>query len=628
MSVTIYQLNQPTERSKRELPRVIAGALKLMWAAGPRELATAVGVELAGAIGLGVAVLLGRDVLEGLVEADRTGAGWDSFAPALVALAVLSIVLTLAQALVGRQHQMLMELTTHEAQARILDVTAAVELAAYDDPAFHDRAARAQAGAMRAQQVVHGLIGMLRASAGTLGGIIALAAIQPVLLPVAALALVPAMIVSGRRADAFYRFSFGLTPRDRERGYLMQLLTERDAAKEVRAMGLPGYLRRRWDRLYEARIEELREVTRRQLRWSLFAALASTLVIGGTLAALIALALGGELSLASAAASAGAMILIGQRLTYAGFSSEALLESAMFIEDYLAFVKDAPPAPEEPTPGSQRPTPEEPTPGSHRRAEDGAARRKGEVVAEDVWFTYPSGDRPALRGVSLRIEPGEVVALVGANGSGKTTLAKLLGGLYVPDDGRVLLHGADTATADRSALRRDVAVVFQDFLRYALPARDNIALGRHERYDDEAAIRAAAERAGAGEDIAALAHGYDTQLGPVFFGGVDLSLGQWQKIALARVFFRDAPFVILDEPTAALDARAEHELFARIRELFEDRSVLLISHRFSTVREADRIHVLDGGEVVEAGSHDELMARGGLYAELFSLQAAAYREPA
>jgi ATP-binding cassette, subfamily B, bacterial len=246
------------------------------------------------------------------------------------------------------------------------------------------------------------------------------------------------------------------------------------------------------------------------------------------------------------------------------------------------------------------------------------------VVAEDVWFTYPSGETPALRGVSLRIEPGEVVALVGANGSGKTTLAKLLGALYVPDRGRVLLHGADTATADRAALRRDVAVVFQDFLRYALPARDNIALGRHERSDDDAAIRAAAERAGADRDIEALAHAYDTQLGPVFFGGVDLSLGQWQKIALARVFFRDAPFVILDEPTAALDARAEHELFARIRELFEDRSVLLISHRFSTVREADRIYVLDGGTVVEAGGHDELMARGGLYSELFSLQASAY----
>jgi ATP-binding cassette, subfamily B, bacterial len=241
----------------------------------------------------------------------------------------------------------------------------------------------------------------------------------------------------------------------------------------------------------------------------------------------------------------------------------------------------------------------------------------GPVAAEDVWFSYPGSDEPALRGVSLRIEPREVVALVGANGSGKTTLAKLLAGLYVPDRGRVILHGADTATADRAALRRQVAVVFQDFIRYALPARDNIALGRHERYGDDGAVTASAERAGVHGEIEALRDGYATQLGPVFLGGVDLSLGQWQKVALARLFFRDAPFVILDEPTAALDARAEHELFARIRELFGTRSVLVISHRFSTVRAADRIHVLDGGEVIEAGSHAELMARGGTYAELF-----------
>jgi ATP-binding cassette, subfamily B, bacterial len=187
-----------------------------------------------------------------------------------------------------------------------------------------------------------------------------------------------------------------------------------------------------------------------------------------------------------------------------------------------------------------------------------------------------------------------------------------------------VLHGSDTATADRAALRRQVAVVFQDFIRYALPARDNIAFGRHERYADDDAVHGAARRAGVDEDLRGLRDGYETQLGPAFVGGVDLSLGQWQKVALARLFFRDAPFVILDEPTAALDAKAEHDLFARIRELFAGRSVLLISHRFSTVRAADRIYVLDEGGIVEAGSHAELMARNGAYAELFGLQASAY----
>ncbi|HKP18207.1 MAG TPA: ABC transporter ATP-binding protein, partial [Gaiellaceae bacterium] len=387
------------------------------------------------------------------------------------------------------------------------------------------------------------------------------------------------------------------------RGYLAQLLTDRDPAKEIRAMGLAGFLRRRHDRLYAERVEELAGVTRRQLKWALLAGLASAAIVGVTLALLLALALGGQITLPAAAAAAGAMILLGQRLAYGGFSAETLLESAMFVEDYLAFVALAPD-----TEPEARPVP----------------TAVGPVAAEDVWFSYPGAQAPTLNGVSIRIEPGQVVALVGANGSGKTTLAKLLAGLYLPDQGRVVLHGADTATADRAALRRQVAVVFQDFIRYALPARDNIALGRHERYADDDAVHGAARRAGVDGDIAALREGYATQLGPAFVGGVDLSLGQWQKVALARLFFRDAPFVILDEPTAALDARAEHDLFARIRELFASRSVLLISHRFSTVRAADRIYVLDGGRIVEEGSHAELIARDGTYAELFGLQASAY----
>jgi ATP-binding cassette subfamily B protein len=230
-----------------------------------------------------------------------------------------------------------------------------------------------------------------------------------------------------------------------------------------------------------------------------------------------------------------------------------------------------------------------------------------------------------LHDVCIRIEPGEVVALVGANGSGKTTLAKLLAGLYLPTAGRVCWDGRDTRDVDRRSLLDCTAVVFQDFIRYALSAGDNIALGRHERASDTAGIVRAAERAGADGDISSLPSGYETLLGPAFIDGTDLSTGQWQRLALARTFFRDAPLVILDEPTAALDAKAEHELFAKIGELFADRSVLLISHRFSTVRSADRIYVLSEGYVVEAGTHEELLARAGTYAELFTLQASPYQ---
>jgi ATP-binding cassette subfamily B protein len=226
--------------------------------------------------------------------------------------------------------------------------------------------------------------------------------------------------------------------------------------------------------------------------------------------------------------------------------------------------------------------------------------------------------------VSLAIRAGEIVALVGENGSGKTTLAKLLAGLYRPAQGVIRWDGLDLSTIDPDELRRSIAVIFQDFIRYHLPARENIGLGRVDGIDDLGAIRDAARHAGADTFIESLTRGYDTMLGPEFIGGTDLSIGQWQRMALARAFVRDAPFVILDEPTAALDPRAEHDLFERIRTLLSDRTVLLISHRFSSVRSADRIYVLRHGQVVEHGRHEELMALDGLYAELFTLQAKQY----
>jgi ATP-binding cassette subfamily B protein len=213
---------------------------------------------------------------------------------------------------------------------------------------------------------------------------------------------------------------------------------------------------------------------------------------------------------------------------------------------------------------------------------------------------------------------------VGENGSGKTTLAKLLCGLYKPTSGRILRDGDDMGTMDPDQVRAGTALIFQDYLRYSMTAAENIGVGRHERYGDRAAIRRAAMQAGADRTIEGLPDGYETLLGPEFEGGFDLSAGQWQRLALARAFFRDAPFIILDEPTASLDARAEHELFESIRSLFSGRAVMLISHRFSTVRSADRIYVLEKGRVRECGTHEALMQAAGLYAELFNLQASPF----
>jgi ATP-binding cassette subfamily B protein len=246
------------------------------------------------------------------------------------------------------------------------------------------------------------------------------------------------------------------------------------------------------------------------------------------------------------------------------------------------------------------------------------------ITARNVSFTYPSREVPSLSDVSIDLPRGHVVALVGENGSGKTTLAKLLAGLYPPTHGTVAWDGIDMTTFDPAQLRPRVAVLFQDFVRYHLSAFENIAFGNRRLADDEPAVFAAARSAGAHEFLTTLPHGYETLLGPEYYGGSDLSGGQWQRVALARAFLRDAELIILDEPTAALDPRSEAELYARVRELFAGRTVLLISHRFASVRRADHIYVLDGGRVIEDGSHDELMHAQGSYAQMFTLQASAY----
>ena len=244
---------------------------------------------------------------------------------------------------------------------------------------------------------------------------------------------------------------------------------------------------------------------------------------------------------------------------------------------------------------------------------------------KDVGFRYPGSERWAVRHLTFTIGLGERVALVGENGAGKTTLVKLLARLYDPDEGQILLDGVDLRDYDLVSLRRNIGVIFQDFVRYDFILKENIGVSEIERLEDDARIHEAARRSRA-EDVAGrLAGGYDQMLGRRFDGGVELSGGEWQKVALARAYLREAQVLILDEPTAALDARAEYEVFLRFAELTKGRMAVLISHRFSTVRMADRILVLQGGELMDHGTHEELVARGGLYAELFSLQAAGYR---
>ena len=596
------------KRGPRELVRLVRDALALVWRAAPREFALAGSLQVLAGLGAAAQLLLAKAVLDSLLAAE-TGDGdfSDALVPGLAFLGLL-LFLTAAQVFQREYQRLLAELTRREAQEQILAVATEVELEAFETPEFLDRFQRAQMqGQFRPLQIANGLLTMISGVVGLVAVSGVLLALEPVLMLVLLLAFIPLWLASTRNSRAFYRFFWKRTQLERRLSYLWHLMTGKDPAKELRAFDLGPYLLGEHRELYDERLGELRDLDRRRTRISLLANLASPAFLGG---AMIYLLLSGRLSLAQVAIAAWGVYQFGQRLEGIALGAGSLYESALFIEDFASF------AAMKPEVIATRPTGTAPS-------------RFDRIDVEGVSFAYPGSERLALKDVSIAIEAGQVVALVGENGSGKTTLAKLLSRLYRPTAGRILWDGEDIAGMDPTSLRDAIAVIFQDFLHYEFPARSNVAMGRVSREDDLDAIVEAAKRAGAHDFIESLPQGYDTLLSRQFHDeGKELSVGQWQLIALARAFFRDAQLLVLDEPTAALDARAEHALFERIRELAAGRSVLLISHRFSSVRDADRIFVLRHGELVEQGDHAELMALGGLYAELFELQASAYVDTA
>jgi ATP-binding cassette, subfamily B, bacterial len=593
-------------KSLRLLPRISRDALRLVWAAAPRELVVSIALKLVSGAGLAVVLLLGRNLMTVLLDSGGTRPTTADVLPGVAALAGIIAVLGLVAAAGREVREILSEKAARYAQERIVEVTTAVELQAYENPAFHDRLVRAATGGQhRPIQMVDGLIGTIGALAGIGGIMVALLAIQPWLVPLVIVAAVPLMVGVLKAGQALFGFHLRMTATTRVRTYLYNLLTAKISATEVRAFGLTDHLRRRHSALYDEHMVELRRTARKRFRYAVLGNIGLAITLGGAIALLLHFALSGQIELAEAATAGAALLILGERIMMTVMSIGDIYEAGLFVEDFTAFLEQGPAA-------------------IAARAQHPAPPRFHRITVDDVTFTYPSATAPALRGVSLHIDAGEIVALVGENGSGKTTLAKLLCRLYLPQTGQIRWDDRDTATLDPDGLRRGTAVIFQDFLHYALTARENIGLGAVEFLDDPEVIEAAARRSGAHQPISALPAGYDTILSPEFSGGRDLSVGQWQRVALARAFIRDAPLIILDEPTAALDPRAEHELFASIRQLYTGRTVLLISHRYSTVRTADRIYVLRDGQIAEHGSHDELMARGDHYAELFTLQAAAY----
>jgi len=524
--------------------------------------------------------------------------------PRLAALGGLKLAMVASDVVTGAMRNSIGRAVSREAEGRILDVVAAMELADVEDPTFQDRVQQALLASDRLGTLVGNTLDLSGHAVGTVAAAAAVAAEDRLLIPLAALGAVPQWIVSARIQDPMRAWR-RRGREGRECGMLRSYLTGPATAHELRAFASTGYLRQRHDEIADRNEDEFFRAERANRRRVLVSNLATTAGLAPAAGRLVLRLAGKDVTLGgSVAGGLAARQLtqgVGRLVTVVGGMRRTAAVTGA-VDEFVASLPPPRPA------GGPRPS-----------------RDFRRISVRGVSFTYRGGAKPVLQGVDLDIGRGEVVALVGENGSGKTTLAKLLCALYRPTSGTISWDDVDTADCDPADVRAGIAVVFQDFVRYPnLTAAENIGIGMPSRIHDQAAIEEAARRAGAHDVITALPDGYETRLSR-HFDGVDLSTGQWQRVALARAFLRDAPLVVLDEPTAALDPRAERDLFHAVADLYRSRSALLISHRLSSVRFADRICVLAGGRIIESGTHDDLVARGGTYAELFDLQARAYR---
>ncbi len=489
----------------------------------------------------------------------------------------------------------------------ILHKAASVSYPHFEDPAFLNQLAQARREATaRPVDLVNQLLTVLRSSVTLVGYGALLWSLGPWALAVLAFTGVPPFVSETRHGRELFALQRARTQRNRQAFYLENTLTTDASVKEVKLLGLTQWLIDRYRAVHEGFHHEEVALHGRRARWSVALSLLSTAAFYLAYVAIVRRALGGAITL-------GAMTLYlavfrqGQTAMQGGLSALAkVFEDNLFMANLFDFL------------GLEDDEPDAPPPDSD------AGARPPEVRFEHVSFRYPGAAHDALTDVSLTLVPGETVALVGRNGAGKTTLVKLLTGLHRPTSGRILLDGVDLASMPAHAYRARLAVVLQDFARFQFSVADNVGIGWLPSREDRPSIDRSLRDAGADALVAKLPQGAETALGRVF-GGDDLSVGQWQRIALARAFMRRSGLLVLDEPTAALDAEAEHEVFERLRALKASRTAVLITHRFSTVRMADRVLVVEGGRITEAGTHAELLALGGTYASLFNLQAEGYR---
>ncbi len=590
-------------RALKNLPPVLA----ILWASGRATVSWGIGLRLIVASLPFLVAKVAQYIINGIADVLRGRPLSPMFWKLVATEVILNVFLGLVTRAIDYADSLLANSYTQYVSVKVMEQAARLDLTTYENPVFYDRLERARVQATDRLAMIQQMGRLMQQVITTVIFSVALAWASPWLILLLALGVLPSFLGETHYAFLGYAKNFRQTPAKRQMDYLRQVAGSREGAKEVKLFGLSGFFTERFKELAGQIYREDVALSRSKLIVGGLLGIIGTLGYYGAYVYVIWRTIRGGYDIGQFTFLTTAIQQASSNLQQVFSTASGIADQALFLTDLIAFFEMKPTV-ESKVNGLPAPRP-----------------ITGGFEFRNVSFTYPGTNRTVLRNFSFHLRPGERVALIGENGQGKTTVVKLITRLYDPTEGQILLNGVDLREYSLEDLHREIGVIFQDFVRFEMTARDNIAVGRVDRPHQQTDIEFAAHKSLADDVVKKLEHGYDQMLGRRFEGGVELSGGEWQRIALARAYLRDAQLLILDEPTAALDAKSELEVFERFAELTLGKMALLISHRFSTVRMADRIVVLSGGRLIEEGNHQQLISSGGLYAEMFEMQAASYR---
>jgi ATP-binding cassette, subfamily B, bacterial len=585
-------------------------ALNFVWQAAPRWTLLSTFLLVVQSIIPLVTLYILKLLVDHLTGTDGSFTAEIDFQHLLILITVvlgLAIIGNLSNALLGYANEVQTHLVADYMQRLVQAKSIDLDLVYYEHSQSYDKLHRAQREApTRPLGIISGLTDLSLNGLTLLGALALLMMFNWIVVLVVLTASIPVLVYRIRYAEALYQLHREKTASERLSRYFNEVITTATNAKEVRAFGFGLLISQRFSQIRLMIRASLHRISAQAYRKQFFTESAAALAGYGALAFIVYAAVHQSITLGEMVMYFGAFqVAIGSlRPTLSGLGE--IYENNLFLSTLYEFL-EVPKTVTEPVQPKEMPRP-----------------WQSGLQINNLSFLYPGTDKLILDGIAMTIRPGEIVALVGRNGSGKTTLTKLLCRLYDPDSGHITIDGVDLRDFKTADLRRELSVIYQDFGRYHMTARENILLGRPELRVDDPAITSAAQWAGIHTTLTELPQGYETVMSRTFADGAELSIGQWQKLALARAFVRDSQLILLDEPTSSLDAAAEFEFFEKFRDMAKGRSALIISHRFSTVRLADRIYVLEGGRLIEQGNHDELVALDGLYAHLYRQQASYY----